>query len=110
MTYIDNPLIADLISALEAAGDEVTIDLTEDPPTVIARTGGMVFAAAWPADDGVFLRLRLDVSHVPSEHLDPSLTGALAYESILRTPADVSELRTLLAEAHQTAARARAAN
>jgi hypothetical protein len=104
-----HPVITRLVEALGAIGEEVEVDLTDGHPALVARTGGLVFAVAWPGDEGIFLRLRLDAGHVEDAHLSPAPPGALAYESLLRTPADVDQVIDLLMESLETATRIRAA-
>jgi hypothetical protein len=74
----------------------VVVDLTEEPPTVVARAAtGLVFAAAWPTEEGVALRLRLLATQAAPglEHVSP---GSLGYEALLTSPEEVADAAALL--------------
>jgi hypothetical protein len=96
-------LLDALVALLRDTGEDITLDLTDEPPTVVvARTAGRIFAAAWPADGGLFVRLRLDVApEAPS--LEPVSPGSLAYESMITDRRQLTDLVGLLRDAHELA-------
>lgn len=86
------------VAALREAGSDVSIDLTDEPPALLARTpDGRVFVAAWPTDDGLCARLRLDSLHAFGV---PVGDGSLSYEVMIRTVEEVDEVAAMFAHAY----------
>jgi hypothetical protein len=91
-------LAARFVAALRQAGSDVSIDLTDEPPALLARTpDGRVFVAAWPTDDGLCARLRLDSLHAVGV---PISDGALNYEVVVRTVDQVDDIADMFAQAY----------
>lgn len=93
-------LVTIFVSALERVAADVSIDLTDDPPSILARTAaGRVFVAAWPFDDGLLARLRLEaMAGAPDrEHIEE---GALTYEVAVRSIGEVESLAHMIEQAH----------
>ena len=91
-----------VLDALGAAGGGVSIDLTIDPPCVVARTPeGRVFAAAWPADGYVLIRLRLEAMS-PSAGFEGETIegGGLTYEAAIRTGHEGEALAAMVRHAY----------
>lgn len=103
MTGGGEELLDELVALLRDTGEDITLDLTDEPPTVVvARTAGRIFAAAWPHDAGLFVRLRLEMP--PEGHaMEPVAPGSLAYESIVSTRRQLTDLVGLLRDAHDLA-------
>lgn len=96
-------LLDALASMLRETGEDIALDLTGEPSTVVlARTAGRVFAAAWPGDRGLFVRLRLEIPP-DVESFQPVGSGSLAYESVITTREQLADLVDLLREAHTLA-------
>ena len=93
-------LLAAMVDMLQQAGDGVTIDLTEDPPVLVARTAGRIFAAAWPAERGLHVRLRLDSPPDDVPEYEALGSGTLEYESVVHTRRQLAEVVDMLREAH----------
>lgn len=93
-----DPLAARFVAALQQAGSDVSIDLTDEPPALLARTpDGRLFVAAWPSGDGLCARLRLDSLHAVGV---PVTDGSLSYEVVLRTVEEVDEVAGMFARAY----------
>lgn len=90
-------LLDALVSDLSEAGERVALDLTDDPPVVVARTSGRIFAAAWPGESGLVVRIRLDAP--PLDDRFRPTGGSLSYESVVTTRAQVAELVDMLRDA-----------
>jgi hypothetical protein len=98
-------LVTTFVSSLERVAADISIDLTDDPPAILARTAaGRVFVAAWPVDDGLLARLRLEaMAGAPDrEHIDE---GALTYEVAVRSIEEVQSLAAMIERAHGLADR-----
>jgi hypothetical protein len=99
-------LITSFLDSLHRVGTDVVVDIADDPPCVVARTrSGRVFAAAWPTDGSLSVRLRLDaiVPEVPTlEHIG---SGSLAYEIVVTDQSQLAEVEALFERAHELANR-----
>lgn len=100
-------LAAHYVEVLRGSGNDIEADLNEDPPVILAYSkSGRVFAAAWPSEEGLVVRLRLDAMATDEfpemEHIDG---GTLAYEAIMRSLDEIDSFREMLDRAYELAAR-----
>lgn len=90
------------ITALRGVGTNVVVDLTDEPPSIVGRTAqGRVFVAAWPDDDMLLVRLRLEaMSSAPVVEMQQVEEGSLTYEVGIRSADEIESLVAMFERAH----------